>query len=143
MAIKEELKIKILTHELLASTLSYLMLTLGDTSILQISLYRLLLCKVWSYPASLFITGPTYYPAMNRCLRGPLLDMSFLFTGLYRIIILCVIILTIFLCSRSNLLKLPSLTGRLQLPTLQRRKPEGVSQETEPESGRGTTRRFF
>jgi hypothetical protein len=36
-AIKEkELKIMVLAHELLASTLSYLMLTLGDTPILQI-----------------------------------------------------------------------------------------------------------
>jgi hypothetical protein len=40
-------------------------------------------------------------------------------------------------------LGLPSLTGRLQLPTLQRPKPEGGMQETEPESGRGTARGFF
>jgi hypothetical protein len=40
-------------------------------------------------------------------------------------------------------LDLPSLTGRLQLPTLQRPKPEGGTQETEPESGWGTARGFF
>jgi hypothetical protein len=36
---KEELKIKVLPHESLASTLSYLMLAPCDTPILQISLY--------------------------------------------------------------------------------------------------------
>jgi DNA-directed RNA polymerase subunit RPC12/RpoP len=46
--IKEvELKINVLIHELLAFTLSYLMLTC-DTPILQISLHRLLSCQVCS-----------------------------------------------------------------------------------------------
>jgi hypothetical protein len=38
---------------------------------------------------------------------------------------------------------LPSLTGRLQLSTPQQPKPEGGTQETEPESRRGTVRGFF
>jgi hypothetical protein len=48
-AIKEkESKIKVLAHELLSSTLSYLMLAPCDTPILQISLHGLLPCQVWS-----------------------------------------------------------------------------------------------
>jgi hypothetical protein len=40
------------------------------------SLHGFLPCQVLSSSASLPITGPTYYPTMNRCLRGPPLDMS-------------------------------------------------------------------
>jgi hypothetical protein len=46
-AIKEKKpKIKVLAHELLTFTLFYLMLALGDTPILQISLHGLLSCQV-------------------------------------------------------------------------------------------------
>jgi hypothetical protein len=71
---KKEPKIKVLTHELSALTLSYLML--AHTPFLQISLHRLLPCQVWSSYVSLLIIGSSYYPITNWCLRRPPLDMS-------------------------------------------------------------------
>jgi hypothetical protein len=59
---KEESEIKILTYELLAFTISYLMLT----SILQTSLCGFL------FSVSILIIDPTYYSSMNRCLRDSL-----------------------------------------------------------------------
>jgi hypothetical protein len=56
-------------HELLASTLSYLMLAPCDIPILQISLHGQHLCQVWSSSASLLITGSSYYPITNWCIR--------------------------------------------------------------------------
>jgi hypothetical protein len=61
---------------LLASTISYLMLALCDTQILQISLHELLPCHVWSSSASFLIIGLSYYPITNWCLRRPPLDVQ-------------------------------------------------------------------
>jgi hypothetical protein len=64
----------VLAPELLPSTLSYLMLTLT----LQFfkSLFTNSFHVKFGLPLPLLIIGPTYYPATNRFLRGPLLDMS-------------------------------------------------------------------
>jgi hypothetical protein len=67
----------VLTHELLASTHSYLMLAPKPyTPILQIVIHRLLPCQVWSSSTSLLIIGSSYYPFTNWCLHEPPLDMS-------------------------------------------------------------------